>query len=260
MKKRRKERKGKGYIFWACPSITLAAAKGRTDGQRGDQSPGGRGSQRGGRETVVVWARLERSLPYGAPTFWGVGHGAICWRQEGSLEIAPAEDGLRGWRGEAGGHTASWASWDLQQGASDGTQQQGCGCLPSAAKTPKCQVDKQERQRAWGYRPRLRGKTCPASQTGDALHSRATSKPVGIWWADISIRLWTHTRGGGGGGTLKISQIQHKHHKIIVAYLASVSEHGVWRFGELLSTDHFQDELLFGVGRKWVTRVRVEST
>ena len=45
-----------------------------------------------------------------------------------------------------------------------------------------------------------------------------------------------------------------------VAYLSSVSKHGVRRFGELLSTDHFQDELLFGVGRKRITRERVEST
>lgn len=45
-----------------------------------------------------------------------------------------------------------------------------------------------------------------------------------------------------------------------VAYLASVSEHGVGRFGKLLPADHFQDELFFGVGRKWITRERVEST
>lgn len=81
---------------------------------------------------------------------------------------------------------------------------------------------------------------------------------------ELNVHLHTHT-------PLKTFQMNFKHHKIIPqlatlpgshlqAYLASVSKHGVWRFGELLSANHLQDELLFGVSRKWVTRERVEST
>lgn len=42
--------------------------------------------------------------------------------------------------------------------------------------------------------------------------------------------------------------------------LASFPKHRVWRFGELLTTDDFQNELLFGVGRKWIPRERIEGT
>lgn len=39
---------------------------------------------------------------------------------------------------------------------------------------------------------------------------------------------------------------------LVCLYLSTVTQHGVWWFGQLLTTDDLQNELLLGIGRKRV--------
>lgn len=41
-------------------------------------------------------------------------------------------------------------------------------------------------------------------------------------------------------------------------YLSTVSQHGVWWFGQLLPANDLENELLLGVSWKWVIAERVE--
>lgn len=42
-------------------------------------------------------------------------------------------------------------------------------------------------------------------------------------------------------------------------YFSTVAQHGVWRFGQLLSTNDLENELLLGVSWKWVITEWVEG-
>lgn len=82
-------------------SDTVQAAAKRTEWKQGDQSAVGL-PQQNGRETREVWIRLEatameQTIPYEAPTFWGVGHGVICERWEGKWREHPFEE-REGWQ------------------------------------------------------------------------------------------------------------------------------------------------------------------